>query len=104
MDKITRIHIAKVAYEISPGAHGSLDRYLGDIRGAVDPGLADEVMRDVEVRITEILGERGITKGGVITADDIQFVQKKLGTPEQFGEAADDEQPKVKTARGARKL
>lgn len=96
MDKITRIHIARVPYEISASGQELLHRYLNDIRATLDEALADEVMADVETRITEILSERGIKKNEVITSKDIRAVQERLGAPEQFGD--DETRPGPATA------
>lgn len=91
MDKITRIHIAKVPYEIGSTAEKELQKYLHDIREQLDDDLVEETMADIEVRITEILLERGVKRNEVITSQDVQAVQEQLGTPGQFG-GRDDEQ------------
>ena len=84
MDKITRIHIAKVPYEIDPDAERSLRIYLDEIRDNLDSDLSDEVMADIEVRITEILSDRKVDRDDVITLDDIKAVKDQLGLPNQF--------------------
>jgi phage shock protein PspC (stress-responsive transcriptional regulator) len=88
MDKITRIHLAKVPYEIDTSAQKELKEYLDTIRSELDHDLADEIMTDIEVRITEILSERKIKRNDVITAKDIEAVQEQLGSPDQFTDDA----------------
>lgn len=87
MKEITRIHIAKVSYDIELLAKKELDNYIKDLsQSANDP----EVMADVEVRITELLAERGIVKDGVITHEDITAIRAQLGEPRDFaGETGD---------------
>ncbi len=90
MDKITRIHIAKVPYEIGSDAEKELQKYLHDIRSRLDDDLVEETMADIEVRITEILLERGVKRNEVITIQDISAVQEQLGSPGQFSDSDDD--------------
>lgn len=80
MNEITRIHIAKVAYDSELVAkttrevHQSLEAYTQDA----------EVVTDIEIRITELLAERGVAAGGVITTDDVSAIRKQLGEPYEF--------------------
>lgn len=89
MDKITRIHLAKIPYEISITAQAELKKYFDAIRQELDENLADETLSDIEVRITEILSERKVKRNDVITATDIKAIQQQLGTPEQFIDSDD---------------
>ncbi len=93
MDKITRIHIARVPYEISAAGQERLHEYLSAIRNALDPSLADDIMADIEARITEILNERGIKKNDVITSKDVKAVEERLGSPEQFAGGKEPKEP-----------
>jgi phage shock protein PspC (stress-responsive transcriptional regulator) len=104
MDKITRIHLAKIPYEIGINAQVELKKYLDEIRGELDADLADEIMADIEVRVTEILGDRNIKRNGVITAKDIDAVREQLGSPEQFTDSEITGQPKIPGPKEARKL
>lgn len=87
MNEITRIHLAKVPYEIELDAKRELERYVGDIHSAMDDeALAD----DVEVRMTELLGERGVQKEGVITKNDVDALKGALGQPNNFSDDTSD--------------
>ena len=101
MEKITRIHIAKVPYEASVAAQASLETYLAAVRAQLDADTAEDVMADIEVRITEILDERNIHRNGVITLKDVQAMQAQLGMPEQFHDetASQSEAPSAKEKR-----
>jgi phage shock protein PspC (stress-responsive transcriptional regulator) len=91
MDKITRIQIARVPYEIGVSAQEDLKEYLDAIRDHLDSDLAEETITDIEVRITEILSDRNIKKDGVITVNDIKAIKAQLGSPEQFNDEEQDE-------------
>jgi phage shock protein PspC (stress-responsive transcriptional regulator) len=90
MDKIEKIHIARVIYSIEPKAEKSLKDYLHDIRANLEADTVDEVIEDIESRIPEILAERKVKAGDVITLSDVVAIKKQLGRPEQF---LDDTQP-----------
>ena len=47
-------------------------------------GSDSEIINDIEIRMTELLEERGIKKGGVITKKDIDAVRKQLGEPSEI--------------------
>lgn len=87
MDKIIRIHIARVPYSIEHRAEADFKKYLEDIRAGLAADTAGDVMEDIELRITELLAERGVKADGVITAEDVQAVEQQLGRPEQVTDA-----------------
>lgn len=86
MNEITRIHIAKVAYDIELTAKKQLEKYIKSL----DAYTQDkEVLDDIEIRVTELLAERGVKAGGVISADDIAAVREQLGEPHEFADEGD---------------
>ncbi len=85
MNEITRIHIAKVAYDIELTAKKQLQNYIKSLESYTGDS---EVLRDIEIRITELLGERGVAAGGVIGSEDIVAIREQLGEPYEF--AAED--------------
>jgi len=81
MKEITRIHIAKNSYDIEIGAKKELEKYITKLElYADDPNL----LEDIEIRLTEILSDRGIEKDGVITAEDVTAIREQLGDPKEF--------------------
>lgn len=81
MNEITRIHIAKIPYSIELGAKKELRAYLQ----ALESYTSDrELLNDIEIRITELLMERNIKEGEVISSDDIMAVCEQLGDPKEF--------------------
>lgn len=91
METITRIHIARVAYDIETAAHAKLERYLNAVKRGLDDDTAEEVMNDIELRMTELLAERKVGEGDVITTADVRAIEEQLGTPDQFAEEAEGE-------------
>lgn len=81
MKEITRIHIAKIPYDIEFAAKKELERYTAKLElYADDPNL----LEDIEIRLTEILSSRGVERDGVITGDDVKAISEQLGDPKDF--------------------
>lgn len=83
MNEITRIHLARVAYDIEDSAKKDFDTYLKDIKIALNN---DETLMEVEQRMSEILLEQTVKPGGVITAKDVKVIREQLGEPREFGD------------------
>lgn len=88
MNEITRIHLARVAYDIELGGKKQFDTYLKDIKATLHN---DETLMEVEQRMSEILLERGVKAGGVITESDVQAIRAQLGEPRDFGDTQEEE-------------
>ena len=82
MNEILRIHLAGVPYEIDIAAKKDLEKYLI----AIKKSLGDEAdaMEDIEIRMTEILSARGVTRDHVITEHDLKAIKEQLGEPQDF--------------------
>lgn len=82
MNEITRIHLAKVAYDVELDAKKALEGYERALRARLeDAGTLD----DIEGRMVELLLERGVKAGGVITLNDVNGIREQLGEPAEFG-------------------
>lgn len=81
MQEITRIHIAKISYDIEIAAKKDLESYLKTLEAYSDD---TDIIEDVEIRITEILAERGIKKDGVVSKTDVKALRQQLGEPREF--------------------
>lgn len=89
MKEITRIHIAKVAYDIELDAKKDIQEYMAALeRYASD----SEIMGDIEIRVTELLAERGVLAGGVITGSDVTAIRAQLGEPSDFAPEGEEVQ------------
>lgn len=86
MKEITRIHLAKVAYDIELDAKHDLEKYIDALGKHTD----SDVMIDIESRMVELLAERKVEAGGVITSDDVADLRSHLGEPKDFADSADD--------------
>ncbi len=104
MKEITRIHLAKVSYDIELDAKKDLQKYIAALeRYAGDP----EILDDIEIRMTELLAEHGVNADGVITKADVEAVRAQLGEPSDFAPEGDiavgpeprEDQPKRKLFR-----
>lgn len=87
MNEITRIHLAKVAYDIDIAAKKQLQSYIKELESY---NTDSEVLTDVEIRMTELLAERNVAAGGVITNEDVSAIRAQLGEPYEFSEEAGD--------------
>jgi len=81
MNEITRIHIAKVPYDIEIAAKKELERYIQTLAAYADD---DEILQDIEIRITELLAERKVLTNGIIVSDDVAAIREQLGEPKDF--------------------
>lgn len=96
MNEIQRVHIAKVTYSIETSAKKELFAYIEALRKYAD----DEIVDDIEARITEILADRGVKPDGVIDSKDVAAIIKQLGKPEEFlDEAVATEAEPVRAGR-----
>ena len=102
MKEITRIHLAKIPYEIEIYAKKRLEKYLKDLK--IYSGDED-IFEDVEIRITEILAELGIKEGGVITEKEISKIEAQIGSPEVFQDLNfDGENEEIRIPKISKKL
>jgi len=103
MKDITRIHIAKVPYSIELSAKKELETYIS----ALEAYTADaELLQDIEIRITELLLERGVKQEDVIASADVAAIREQLGEPKEFmtDEATADVDAEILSKDGSRKL
>lgn len=103
MKDITRIHIAKVPYNIELTAKKNLEKYIT----ALELYTGDwEVLEDIEIRMTELLLERGVKQEDVISDDDVTAVREQLGEPKDFmsEDGVSDIDSEVLAGKSPRKL
>ena len=85
MNEITQIHLGRQAFTISVDAQKLLRDYLAAVKKHAG---SDEVAEEVEMRMAELLTERGITGDKVVLAKDVEYLKEQLGEPGEF----DDEE------------
>lgn len=102
MKEIARIHLAKIPYEIEIEAKKQLEKYLKNLK--IYSGDQD-IFKDVEIRITEILAELGVKENGVITEDEVSKIEARIGSPEVFQDLDfEDGKEKIQIPKVSKKL
>lgn len=100
MNEITHIHLGRQPYTISVEAHKLLKAYLADISAKVsDKSVVDEV----ELRMSELLTERGVSDDKVILAEDIAYLKSQLGDADDFSDEDDQESTNKKHEKSEEK-
>lgn len=94
MNEVTRIHLGRQPFTIAVDAHKALKAYLADIKAEVGD-KSTEVIKEVELRMAELLVERGISGDKTILMDDVSFLEQQLGDPQDF---KDDDQTTERVA------
>lgn len=87
MNEIKLIHLGRTAFTIAVDAHADLRNYLAAIKKYAEI----DVIEEVEVRMAELLTERGFDEKKVVLASDIEYLKSQLGEPEDFTDAAEKE-------------
>jgi len=86
MNEVKKVHLGRQPFTISVDAHKALRDYLTAIEK--QPGVQPEVVKEVEMRMAELLTERGITGESVILQEDVDFLKEQLGEPCDFTDEA----------------
>ncbi len=92
MNEVTQIHLGRQPFTIAVDAHKALQAYLAEIKNQVGDKSTD-VVKEVELRMAELLGERGVSGDKVILMDDVTFLKQQLGEPQDFKEDASEAGP-----------
>lgn len=88
MKEITRIHLAKTPYDIELDAKEVLQKYLSEIKQMMG---SEDTMYEIEARMVELLGERGVQSNGIITVSDVEDLRSKMGLPKEFSDSESTE-------------
>lgn len=88
MKEITRIHLAKTPYDIELDAKEVLQNYLSEIKQMMG---SEDTMYEIEARMVELLGERGVQSNGIITMSDVEDLRSKMGLPKEFSDSESTE-------------
>ncbi len=85
MNKILQINLGGYALTIDEDAHQHLSAYLDDIRLQLSHHEGrDEIMRDIEMRLGELLSER-LGARTIVSLADVEAAVEVMGKPEDFG-------------------
>lgn len=94
MKKVINIHFKGFSFQFEEDAYNALTsylaeigRYLGNIEGK------DEIMDDIQARISELLHNKFKNGQLVFTMKDVDEIKARLGEPCDFAEDAGEEEP-----------
>ena len=89
MKKTFNINLGGIVFHIDEDAYDLLDKYLSNLRihFSKEEG-AEEIVHDMELRISELFSERLNEKNQVITLKDVEEIIAQMGKPEEFSEDA----------------
>ncbi len=105
MKKTVTANIAGIIFHIDEDAYELLFRYLNTIRARYETTEGrDEIINDIETRISEILQTRINNAKQVITIEDVNHVVEIMGKPEQFAEGEKGDEKSMNSEDSQRKL
>ncbi|HKK37893.1 MAG TPA: PspC domain-containing protein [Cryomorphaceae bacterium] len=92
MNKTINVNIGGRIFSIEEDAYSHLEKYLKAIRNSFDGHQsADEIISDIELRISELFAERINDSKQVIVLSDVEAVIAIMGRPEDYIDSEDEE-------------
>lgn len=100
MKKTLTVNLGGTVFHIDEDAYRLLDNYLCNLRLHFHKQEgAEEIVNDIENRISELFAEKLSAGSQVITIADVEEVIARMGKPEDFGEDTEEEEPKKTTGQ-----
>lgn len=85
MNKTVNINLGGTFFHIDEDAYQKLNRYFDAVKRSLSVNSGqDEIMNDIETRISEIFTERIFSKNHVITLQDVDAMIAIMGQPEDY--------------------
>ena len=101
MNKTVTINLGGIVFHIDEDAYQKLSRYFDAIkRSLTNSSGQDQIIKDIEMRISELLGEKLLSDKHVIGLKEIDEVIAVMGQPEDY---IIEEEPKSEPAYQAHK-
>ena len=98
MKKTLTVNLGGTVFHIDEDAYRLLDNYLSNLKIHFrKEAVADEIIDDIERRISELFAEKLTAGSQVITITDVEEVIARMGKPEDM-EAENDSEPSVGNA------
>ncbi len=92
MNKTINVNIGGRIFSIEEDAFSKLEKYLEAIRNSFEGHQsADEIISDIELRVSELFSERINDNKQVIVFEDVEAVIAIMGKPEDYIDAEDEE-------------
>ncbi|MFM9987228.1 PspC domain-containing protein [Flavobacterium sp.] len=106
MNKTVNMNLGGFFFHIDEDAYQKLNRYFDAIKKSLSSDGRDEIMNDIESRISELFSEKLTSEKQVIGLKDVDDVITVMGQPEDY--KIEDDQPKETnynyTSSGSKKL
>ena len=106
MKKTYNINLGGIVFHIDEDAYELLDKYLSNLRihFSKEEG-AEEIVHDMELRISELFSERLNEKKQVVTLKDVEEIIAQMGKPEEFSDdTTQDTNEYIKEEKGPKRL
>ena len=85
MNKTVTINLGGIVFHIDEDAYQKLSRYFDAIKRSLNNSSGqDEIIKDIEMRISELLGEKLVSDKHVIGLKEIDEVIAVMGQPEDY--------------------
>lgn len=84
MNKTVSINLGGLFFHIDEDAYQKLNRYFDAIKRSLSPDGKDEIMSDIESRISELLSEKLKNDKQVVSLKEIDEVIAVMGQPEDY--------------------
>lgn len=106
MNKTVTINLGGIVFHIDEDAYQKLSRYFDAIkRSLTNSSGQDEIIKDIEMRISELLGEKLLSDKHVIGLKEIDEVIAVMGQPEDYIiEEEPKSEPAYQTYKKSKKL
>ena len=94
MKKTFNINLGGIVFHIDEDAYELLDKYLSNLRihFSKEEG-AEEIVHDMELRISELFNERLNDRQEVITLSDVEEIIVQMGKPEEMTDDTTQDDP-----------
>ena len=87
MHEVTKVNLGRQVFTIAADAQSDLNIYLEAIKKEVRD---HEVIEEVEIRMAELLTEKGASEEKVVLKKDIEYLKQQLGSPKEFKDDGED--------------
>ncbi len=97
MNKTVNINLGGMFFHIDEDAYQKLSRYFDAIRRSLNNSTGqEEIIRDIEIRIAELVAEKHTTDNQVISLRELDEIITVMGQPEDY--RIDDEEERKTTS------
>jgi phage shock protein PspC (stress-responsive transcriptional regulator) len=99
MNKTVNINLGGMFFHIDEDAYQKLTRYFDAIkRSLTNSNGKDEIIKDIEMRIAELVAEKHTSEKQVISLSELDEIIAVMGQPEDYRIEPDGEEPNPGTA------